>query len=77
MAGKVSRAKAPDTTQKGVGYLQELARKRTPVRVRMSDNQEFEGVIEFFDLTFIRLTREGAANLFLYKQDIKYVYELA
>ena len=47
------------------------------MRVRLSDNQEVEGVVEFYDATFIRLTREGAPNLFLYKQDLKYLYELA
>ena len=47
------------------------------MRVRLSDNQEVEGIVEFYDATFIRLTREGAPNLFLYKHDIKYLYELA
>ena len=47
-----------------------------PVRVRLSDNQEVEGVIEFYDATFIRLTRDGEPNLFLYKHDIKYLYEI-
>jgi host factor-I protein len=51
--------------------------ERVPVRVRMSDNQEVEGLIEFYDAAFIRLTREGAPNLFLFKQDLKYLYELA
>ena len=46
------------------------------MRVRLSDNQEVEGIIEFYDATFIRLTRDGEPNLFLYKHDIKYLYEV-
>ena len=56
--------------------MQRLVDERVPVRVRLSDNQEVEGLIEFYDAGFIRLTREGAPNLFLYKQDLKYLYEL-
>jgi host factor-I protein len=47
------------------------------VRVRLSDNQEVDGVVEFYDATFIRITRNGEPNLFLFKHDIKYLYELS
>jgi host factor-I protein len=77
VAGKISQIKAPDHTQQEVKFLQRLVDERIPVCVRMSDNQEVKGTVEFYDATFIRLTREGAPNLFLYKQDLKYLYELA
>ena len=77
MAGKISQAKAPDYTHQEVRYLQRLVQERVRVRVRLSDSQEVEGVIEFYDARFIRLTRENGPNLFLFKQDIKYLYELA
>jgi sRNA-binding regulator protein Hfq len=77
MAGKVSQQKAPEQTLAEVRYLKELIDSRTPVRARLSDNSEVEGVIEFYDTGFIRLTRENAPNLFLYKHDIKYLYELS
>ena len=76
MAGKISQAKAPDHTYQESRYLQHLVEQRVPVRVRLSDNQEVEGVVEFYDTHFIRLTRTGAPNLFLFKQDLKYLYEL-
>ena len=38
--------------------------------------EEVEGLIEFYDAKFIRLTRDGEANLFLFKHDIKYLYEI-
>ena len=76
MAGKISKAKAPDHTFEEVRYLQRLIDDQVPVRVRLSDDQELEGIIEFYDARFIRLTRQGAPNLFLFKQDLKYLYEL-
>ena len=76
MAGKVSQAKAPEQTFQEVRYLKQLIEQRTPVKVRLSDNQEVEGVVEFYDVHFIRLTRADGPNLFLYKHDIKYLYEL-
>ena len=33
------------------------------------------GVIEYYDHSFIRLTRTTAPNLFIFKHDIKYVFE--
>ncbi|HEY1756522.1 MAG TPA: hypothetical protein VGG72_14065 [Bryobacteraceae bacterium] len=76
MPGKVSQAKAPDQTLEEVNYLKHLIENRVRVRVRLSDNQEVDGIIEFYDTHFIRVTREGEPNLFLYKHDIKYLYEL-
>lgn len=76
MAGKISNAKAPEQTFEEVKYLKRLIEERIPVRVRLSDNQEVDGVIEFYDANFIRLTREGEPNLFLFKHDIKYLHEL-
>jgi host factor-I protein len=77
VAGKVSQAKAPDQTLEEVNFLKRLIENRVRVRVRLSDNQEMDGIIEFYDTHFIRLTRDGEPNLFLYKHDIKYLYELA
>ncbi len=76
MAGKVSNTKAPEQTFEEVKYLKRLIEEHRTVRVKLSDNQEVEGVDEFYDTNFIRLTREGEPNLFLYKHDIKYLYEI-
>ena len=76
MAGKVSSTKAPEQTFEEVKYLRHLIDERIPVRVRLSDNQEVQGVVEFYDANFIRITRDDAPNLFLFKHDIKYLYEL-
>jgi sRNA-binding regulator protein Hfq len=45
------------------------------VCIRLSNNDEVQGLVEFFDASFIRITRHNAPNLFLFKHDIKYLYE--
>jgi host factor-I protein len=58
-------------------YLKHLIDGKIPVCVKLSDNEEIRGVVEYFDQRFIRVTREGAPNLFVFKHDIKYLYEVA
>ena len=76
VAGKISQIKAPEQTLEEVKYLRRLIDSKTPVRVRLTSDEEVEGIVEFYDTSFIRLTRDGAPNLFLYKHDIKYLYEV-
>ncbi len=76
MAEKTSKTKAPEQTFEEIKYLRHLVDDRIPIRVRLSGNEEFDGVVEFYDVNFIRITRESGPNLFLFKQDIKYLYEL-
>jgi len=73
--GMKAKTKAPEQTFEEVKYLRYLIEKAIPVRIRLSSNEEVAGVIEFYDANFIRVTRDGAPNLFLYKHDIKYLYE--
>ena len=77
MPGKISQAKAPDQTFEEVKYLRHLIDDRVPVKVRLSDNQEVAGIVEFYDANFIRITATGEPNLFLFKHDIKYLYEIS
>jgi len=70
-----AKTKAPEQTFEEVKYLRYLIEKNIPVRIRLSSNEEVSGVIEFYDSNFIRVTRQDAPNLFLYKHDIKYLYE--
>ena len=70
-----SKTKAPEQTFEEVKYLRHLIDQEIPVRIRLSSDEEVRGVIEFYDANFIRLTRHGEPNLFLFKHDIKYLYE--
>jgi sRNA-binding regulator protein Hfq len=70
-----SKTKAPEQTFEEIKYLKYLIENQIPVRVRLSNNEEVVGLVEFYDQHFIRLTRHGAPNLFLFKHDIKYLTE--
>jgi host factor-I protein len=70
-----SGTKAPEQTFEEVRYLKRLIEDQTPVRVKLSDNEEFRGKIEYFDQRFLRITREHEPNLFVFKHDIKYLIE--
>ena len=67
--------KAPEQTFEEVRYLKRLIDGHTPVRLKLSDNQEVRGQIEYFDSRFLRVTRDGEPNLFVFKHDIKYLIE--
>jgi sRNA-binding regulator protein Hfq len=71
--GKTTRA--PEQTFEEIKYLKQLIENGTTIRVKMVDGEEVTGVIEYYDQSFIRLTRVGAPNLFIFKHDIKYLTE--
>lgn len=70
-----SGTRAPEQTFEEVKYLKRLIESQTPVRLKLSDNEEVRGIVEYYDSRFIRITRTGAPNLFIFKQDIKYLIE--
>jgi host factor-I protein len=69
------KTKAPAQTFREVEYLKQLVADRTPVTVKLITGEQFDGLVEYWDADFIRLTREPKANLFIYKRDIRYLYE--
>lgn len=75
-AAKTKANKPQEQTLEEIKYLKHLIERRTPVGVKLSDNQEVQGIVEYYDQRFIRITREGAPNLFIFKHDIKYLWEL-
>jgi host factor-I protein len=67
--------RAPEQTFEEIKYLKSLIESGTPVRVKLEDGEEVAGIIEYYDQSFIRLTRKGEPNLFIFKHDIKYLQE--
>ena len=68
-------ARPTEQTFEEAKYLKQLIEHSTPVRVKMTDGEEVVGVVEYYDQSFIRLTRDGEPNLFIFKHDIKYLQE--
>lgn len=69
------KKRALESTFEEVRYLKYLIDNQIPVRVRMMDNEEVAGTVEYYDTAFIRLTRADGPNLFIFKHEVKYLYE--
>ncbi|MBL8215099.1 MAG: hypothetical protein JNK87_30550 [Bryobacterales bacterium] len=70
------KTKPVEQTLEEPKYLKHLIESQTRVCVRLDDDTDVYGTIEYYDAAFIRVTREGAPNLFLFKDNIKYLYEV-
>lgn len=70
------KSKAPAQTFEEPTYLRSLVERRAPIRVHLVGGEVVEGVIEYWDSAFLRLTREGDSNLFIFKDHIKYFDDL-
>jgi host factor-I protein len=64
-----------NNTQQEAAYLRRLIDQNIPVSVKIRGGELVSGVIEYYDSSFIRLTREGQSNLFIFKKDILYLRE--
>ena len=52
-----------------------LGEKQNAVSIKLMDGQTVRGWIEYYDKNMVRLTREGAPNLFIFKHEIMYITE--
>jgi sRNA-binding regulator protein Hfq len=65
----------PEITHAENFYWVKQMQSRTPMIVVLESGEELRGFIEWYDRDCIKLTREGAPNLMLFKRFIKYVYK--
>jgi host factor-I protein len=65
---------AVETSQEAQ-YLKALGEKQTAVSIKLVDGEVVKGWIEYYDHDMLRLTRDRAPNLFIFKHDILYVAE--
>ena len=74
-SGKRGRTPPPEDTYEEAAFLKSLGEKQKPVSVKLLDGQTVRGWIEYYDRNMVRLTREGAPNLFIFKHEIMYIAE--
>jgi host factor-I protein len=74
-AAKRGRTPPPEETFEEASFLKELGEKQKSVSVKLMDGQTVSGWIEYYDKHMVRLTREGAPNLFIFKHEIMYIAE--
>lgn len=64
-----------DTFAENYYYLKQM-NKKTPVAVVFVDGERVEGYIEWYDRNCIKVNRDNAPNLLVYKSNIKYILKL-
>jgi host factor-I protein len=74
--GSASKKNVPheQTNAENYYYVKQMQAK-TPMVVVLSDGEELRGVVEWYDKTCIKLNRDAAPNLLIYKRNIKYLYK--
>lgn len=65
----------PDQTNAEQFYYSKQMQGKTHMIVVLTDGEQLEGVIEWYDRDCLKLNRNGAPNLLLYKHSIKYMYK--
>ncbi len=75
-AGSARKAAPPEQTNAENFYYQKQIQSKTPMVIVLQDGEEIHGVIEWYDKTCIKVTREdGGPNLMIYKPAIKYMFK--
>ncbi len=74
---KKAKTPPPEETFEEASYLKSLGEKQKPVTVKLRGGEVVRGWIEYYDKDMIRLTRDGAPNLFIFKHEIMYIAEEA
>ena len=71
------RSKSPPAGETGreADYLKQLGEHQRPVTIKLTDGEVVRGWIEYYDRNMVRVTREGAPNLFIFKHQIRYIAE--
>lgn len=73
-AGKRNGAPS-DQTHAESFYYQKQIQAKTEMVVRLKDGEEVRGWIEWYDRNCIKLNRQNAPNLLIYKLNIKYIFK--
>jgi len=72
---KGGKAPPPDDTFEEAAFLKALGEKQKTVSVKLVGGEVVQGWIEYYDKNMVRLTRQGAPNLFIFKHEIMYIAE--
>jgi host factor-I protein len=70
-----SKTPPPEETFEEAAYLKALGEKQKLVTIKLQGGEVVHGWIEYYDRDMLRLTREGAPNLFIFKSEILYIEE--
>jgi len=69
------RSAPPAETGQEASFLRALGLNQAQVSIRLVNGEVVTGWVEYYDERMVRLTRNGAPNLFIYKDQIAYIAE--
>lgn len=73
--GPRRRSAPPDATSAEAFYYLKQMNARTPMVVVLDDGQQLRGHIEWYDRSCIKVNRDDAPNLLVFKHAIRYLYK--
>ena len=73
--GGAKKVTPPEQTNAENFYYMKQMQAKTPMVFVLKDGETLNGVIEWYDKTCLKINREGAPNLLIYKPNIKYMYK--
>lgn len=65
----------PDQTNAENYYYVKQMQSKTPMVFVLKDGETLTGIIEWYDKTCLKVNRDGAPNLLIFKPNIKYMYK--
>jgi host factor-I protein len=69
------KAVPPDQTNAENYYYVKQMQSKTPMVIVLKDGESLTGIIEWYDKGCLKVNREGAPNLLIFKSNIKYMYK--
>ena len=65
----------PDQTNAENYYYVKQMQSKTPMTIVLKDGETLTGVIEWYDKGCLKVNRDGAPNLLIFKHNVKYMYK--
>ena len=75
-AGFRRRPAPPEQTNAEAFYYLKQMNSQEPMVVVLDDGEKLAGHLEWYDRSCVKVNRENAPNLLVYKHTIKYMYKL-
>ncbi len=73
--GGPKRTSPPEQTNAENFYYLKQIQSKTPMSIVLRDGEILKGVIEWYDKDCLKVNREGAPNLLVFKSNIKYMHK--
>lgn len=74
-AASQKKTAPPDQTNAENYYYVKQMQSKTPMVIVLRDGETITGVIEWYDKGCLKVNREGAPNVLVFKHNVKYMYK--